>query len=519
MSAGRVLQPLRAILRARGGTSLFTQMGLSRLIGFKDDTQLYAGFTRAAPIVAPSVFLNSLSKMLPQGASDPLQVLQSPNLLVKGLPQAAVAVRVGSGMLPLPVSAPLFEDALLAERQLMQRLKTQGIGLRGSWFMLAEPEYTQGGTEMPVPLESWHALLENARGTFFNRWRNPKVWPESAGLPKAGSRWQWFNALRDQLLAHGNSVDVLVTSPKTLVDFALYVAQQSSRFIPLAELMPHLKTLVLTHHDLSLQRTELGYLLKGLPQVRWVQACITPFGVMMTQADVNIRQRLELALGGQCFTEFVPITDCDAAGRPARNARRYHAGQVELGQDYLVVVTTQSGLLAVNTGQVVRVLGVPTPTPYGLMLPVAARGPAALLNGLGEALREDALLEALGNINTALQGHGLFVRDALLGHIVAERQPFWVMEISRPLAEVEASTLHSIAKRLHAELDLRSISYRNAYRGGALRMPKVHMVPMGTFAAATSGPAEHTQFDHSADATLCRKILASAWEQQVFEAA
>ncbi len=513
------LQPLRQILKARTGCSLFTQLGLPRLASFKDDAQLYAGFTRAVPVLAPQVFLESLGKMLPQGGHDALQVLQSPNLLVKGLPQALVAYKG----VPLPITPALVADALGAERLLTARLKQQGLGLRGQWFVLNEPEYLQPGSTsgpLAVPLASWLALLEQARGGLINRWRNPKVGPTTAGLPQSGSRWQWFNAMRDQLLASGKNVDTLMTAPRTLVDFGLYVAQQAGRFVPLAELLPNLQVLILTHHDFSLQRTELGYLLQGLSQVRWVQAQFSPLGLMMSQADINIRQRLELHLGGQCFPEFIPLTDTDPQGRLARTARRFHAGQVEMGQDYLVVVSTASGLLGVNTGQVLRVLGQPTTTPAGaLVLPVAARGPVVQLNGLQEGLREDALLEAVGNINAALVGQGLFIREVLLGHVVAERLPFWVLEISRPLAEVEASTLHSIARRLHAELDLRSPSYRNAYRGASLRPPQVHVVPMGTFAAASSTAAEHTQFDHSPDAAHCRKILGSAWESQVFEGA
>ncbi|MCA3244139.1 MAG: GH3 auxin-responsive promoter family protein [Alphaproteobacteria bacterium] len=513
-----VLQPLRQILKARTGCSLFTQLGLPRLASFKDDTQLYAGFTRAVPVLAPQVFLESLGKMLPQGSTDALQVLQSPNLLVKGTPQAAVAYKG----VPLPVTAELLADALAAERRLTNRLKSQGIGVRGRWFVLNEPEFVQHETShgpLPVPLASWLALLEQERAGFINRFRNPRVGPVTSGLPKSGSRWQWFNAMRDQLLAHGSGVDTLMTAPRTLVDFALYVAQQAGRFVPLAELLPNLQVLVLTHHDFSLQRTELGYLLQGLSQVRWVQGQFSPLGLMLSQADINIRQRLELDLGGQCFPEFIPVTDIDPQGRLARSARRFHAGQVEMGQDYLLVVTTASGLLGVNTGQVFRVLGLPGPgLGGGLVLPVAARGPVVQLNGLSEGLREDALLEAIGNINTALSGQGVFIREALLGHVVAERLPFWVLEISRPLGEVDATTLQSIAKRLHAELDLRSPSYRNAYRGAALRPPKVHMVPMGTFAAAASNATEHAQFDHSADAAQCRKILGVAWESQVFEA-
>jgi hypothetical protein len=512
------LQPLRDLLKARTGCSLFTQLGLPRLVSFKDDSQLYSGFTRAVPVLAPQIFLEGLGKMLPQGSADALAVLQSPNLLVKGTPLAAVA----EGGIPLPVGKALLEDALRAERTLAGRLKAQGIPLAGSWFILNEPEFVQHETahgKLPVPLASWLALLEAERGGLFNSFRQPKVGPTTSGLPKSGSRWQWFNAMRDQLLEGGKRVEALMTAPRTLVDFALYVAQQAGRFVPLAELMPNLQVLILTHHDFSLQRTEMGYLLQGLPQVRWVQAQFSPLGLMLSQADINIRQRLELDLAGQAFPEFIPLTDIDPQGRLARSARRFHAGQIEPGQDYLLVVSSHSGLLGVNSGQVVRVLGLPGPgINGGAVLPVAARGPVVQLNGLGEGLREDALLEAVGNINAALAGQGLFVREALLGHVVAERLPFWVLEISRPLGEVDATTLHSIAKRLHAELDLRSTSYRNTYRGAALRPPKVHIVPMGTFAAAASNAPTHSQFDHSPAASQCRKILGVAWEQQVFEA-
>ncbi len=512
------LQPLREILQARAGCSLFTQLGLPRLASFKDDTQLYSGFTRAVPVLAPQVFLEGLGKMLPQGSADALQVLQSPNLLVKGQPLAAVAV----GGVPLPVGKALLNDTLRAERTLAARLKAQGITLGGSWFVLSEPEFVQHGSPqapLPVPLASWLALLETERGGLLNQFRQPKVGPITSGLPKSGSRWQWFNAMRDQLIAGGKRVEVLMTAPRTLVDFALYVSQQAGRFVPLAEMLPNLQILILTHHDFSLQRTEMAYLLQGLPQVRWVQAQFSPLGLMLSQADINIRQRLELDLSGQCFPEFIPLADLDAQGRLARSARRLHAGQVEPGQDYVVVVSNQAGLLGVNTGQVFRVLGLPMQGLGGrAVLPVAARGPVVQLNGLNEGLREDSLLEALGNINAALAGQSVFVREALLGHVVAERLPFWVLEISRPLAEIDATTLQSIAKRLHAELDLRSPSYRNAYRGAALRPPQVHIVPMGTFAAAASNAPTHSQFDHSADAGQCRKILGVAWEQQMFEA-
>ncbi|NBV54570.1 MAG: hypothetical protein EBR79_02525, partial [Proteobacteria bacterium] len=141
--------------------------------------------------------------------------------------------------------------------------------------------------------------------------------------------------------------------------------------------------------------------------------------------------------------------------------------------------------------QIVKVLGL---EPFQ----VALRGPVVQLHGLGEGIREDMLVETLGNINSALVSHGVFVREALLGHIVAERQPFWLLEVSRPLSELTNEILDSVARRLHAEIDLRSVAYRTAYRGAAFKGPQVHFVPMGTFAAAFSAsPQEFSQFDHT----------------------
>jgi hypothetical protein len=137
---------------------------------------------------------------------------------------------------------------------------------------------------------------------------------------------------------------------------------------------------------------------------------------------------------------------------------------------------------------------------------------------LGEGIREDSLLESLANINSALGGQGVFIREALMGHHISDRQPMWVLEVSRPLNELAGAVLDSIAKRLHAELDLRAAGYRSAYRSAAFRPPKIYFVPMGTFAAAFATTPDFSQFDHSPDASLCKKVLAAAWEHQVFEA-
>ena len=500
---------LRGLLKAGGGCSLFNQLGLGRLASFKDFDILYQGFCRAVPVQGPRVFMEGLGKMLPQQGLAPLQTLQSPNLVVRGRPQAAVAWRG----VPVPVKAGLLRDHVTVEGHMRQRFHAQGVPVNGLFFYLYEQEPIKleaaVGQALPVPLRGWHDLLDGSGGTW--PWQKRTALPHSGNMPRAGSRWQWFNAMHDVLKAHGASVDVLVTNPRTLIDFGLYVSQQAGRFVPLSSLMPNLKVLSLNHYDIGLQRTELGYLTSGLSGLRWIQWLYMPCGFQMWQDDVNIRQRLTVKLDGDVFYEFIPVEDIDAAGRFARTYRRFNVQQLEQGHEYCVVVSNLSGLLGISTGMVVKVMNLNP-------LQIVAKGPVVRLNGLGEGLREDSLLEALSNINSALNGQGVFIREALLGHVVADRQPIWVLELSRPLGELNEAILESIAKRMHAELDLRAEAYRSSYRSAAFKPPQVHFVPMGTFAAAFTTTPDFSQFDHSADANLCKKVLAAAWDAKMCEA-
>lgn len=490
---------LRKILRAQAESSLFAQLGLKRLVGFKEFEPLYQGFCRAVPVQGPKIFMDSLAKMLPQSNLQPLQVLQNANLLMKGRPMAACSWRGVS----LPVTKHALRDHVRVERLVKKNLAAQGVSLHGGEiFYLFEQEEVRrrgGGEELPVPLRGWHEMCEGQR--WF--WEKNSIKPDCGGLPQGGSRWQWFNAMLDQFKAYGKQVEILVTHPKTLIDFCLYVSQQNGRFVPLRELVPNLKVLALNHFDISIQRTEMGYLLAGLPNVRWMQWLYNPAGVQAWQGDINIRQRMEVLVDGQTFYEFIPLEDMDAMGRLVRGYSRFHAGQVEIGREYHVVVSTLSGLLGVSTGMIMKVMSTEP-------LQLIAKGPNVLLHGLNENLREDAVVEALGNINSALAGHGVFVRDALFGHVVADRQPVWVLEVSRPLAELNNGILESMAKRLHAELDLRCEPYRKSYRAAFFKAPKVSFVPMGTFAAAFTTVQEFTQFDHSPDAAVCKRVLAAA---------
>ncbi|MCP5404893.1 MAG: GH3 auxin-responsive promoter family protein [Pseudomonadaceae bacterium] len=494
---------LRRILKANGKCSVAAYYGVSKLAGYRDFDLLYQTFTRAVPVQSPKAWAEALGKMVQPPGQPIAQVLQSPNLVSRAKPLAIVPWRGQAA----PLDGHVADDFLAAEKHIKARLGEQGLAVKGSFFYLGEAEPLKRVGQVPVM--GFHTAVDMRRGWFRQRWTLPRM----AGLSEQnGNRLQGFACMLDQLRQHGREVAVLVAHPKTLIDFALYISQQESRFVPLRELVPNLQLYAFSGYDIALQRTELAYVLGGLPNLKWMQWYYGPSGVLAWQEDVNIRQRLRLKDDGAVFYEFVPVEDVHADGRFVRNYRRLPAHKVEAGREYLLVVSNMSGLLAVSTGQIVKVL-------QAEPLTVALKGPVVRLCGLGESFREDGVLEALANINMALVNHGVFVREALFGHNVAERTPQWLVEVSRPLGEVAPELLASVAKRLHAEMELRFEPYRAGCKGGQIRPPKVHVVPMGSFAAAQTMAPEFGHFDHSADAALVRRILSVAWQSQAFEGA
>lgn len=503
MSSPNSPQPnvLRRVLKANSGCSLSAYHGIAKLHAYRDFELLYQSFTRAVPIQGPKAWGEQLGKMV-QPPGQPLpQVLQSSNLVSRGRPVAVVPWRGQA----IPLGRTCVDDFLKSEGAVRDQLKAQGIALKGAFFYLTEAEPLKR-TGL-VPVMGFSTAVDGGRNWFRKRWTLPR---HAEMAESFGTRLQGFAAMLDQLRQHGRNIGVLVAHPKTLIDFALYVSQQESRFVPLRELLPNLQVFAFTGYDISLQRTELGYVLGGLPNLKWMQWCFSPTGFDAWQDDVNIRQRLRVLDDGQTFYEFIPVEDIYPDGRFIRNYRRFHAGKVEIGKEYLLAVSSQSGLLGISTGQVVKVLA-------SAPLTVALRGPIVRLNGLGEAFREDGVLEALANINMALVQHGVFVRDAFFGHRVAERVPVWLLELSRPLPEVTPALMESIAKRLHSEMDLRFSNYRSQMRGGGLKPPQVHFVPMGSFAASQTLQADFGHFDHSPDGALIKRVLGVAWQSKMVE--
>jgi hypothetical protein len=485
---------LYQIIRENRQASLFIHLGLDGLLRYRSFDLLYEAFKHATPVMTHG----SWAKMLRQMARDTAQ--ESENLalrphMVTTTPLLGLACWQGK---EVPVNINICRDYLALEKTVFTSLKSQGVRTRGGIFRLFD--YGTGGEQQTRSLESY---AEEQRP-----WWQPGGSAQNLrDLKTLGrSRHQLMHAFYQQLEAFGDKVEALAAPPAVLAQFSLFVAQQRRKFTPLVELCPNLKVYIPVGETTAPYQVELKYLFKSCPQLVWQRQVSNPLGVMAYQRDINIAQRMTLLPQSQVFYEFIPTEDIDAGGNLYRDFRRLYAGQVDVGKEYLLLVTNSAGMVSLNTGWVVRIVGT---EPFE----VSWRYELNLLNGFGEALSVTSLHRQVQEVNEAVGAQGLFVRNYMVGADISARQHHWVLELSRPVGELDNRVLATMAKRLHAELENSHEPYRQAFQQNALLRPKVSFVPMGTFASLPD-TFHHTHIDASPDVRSLRILLRHAGQVQ-----
>jgi hypothetical protein len=139
--------------------------------------------------------------------------------------------------------------------------------------------------------------------------------------------------------------------------------------------------------------------------------------VQTDQADPAMR----LVIDCGAFYEFVPAAELDAA-EPTRLSLR----EVELGQDYAILISTVSGAWGYDVGDIVRFTSLDPPK-------IVFSGRTRLaLNAFGEHLIQEHLDDAVA---TACEAMGVEVRDYTVTPIFAAVAPpcgehFWLIEFA-----------------------------------------------------------------------------------------
>lgn len=489
---------LQKIVQHNASSSLYKHLGIAGLKGEKDFSVLYDNFKRQVPVYTYLAFVGALQRMTGQMQAGSLDLLKQ-QLLVSAEKIKKFAL-VQQGV--VPVCDSYLQGAVQNEKYMVDLLNRQGIKAKKIFHIYENQTFdVVDGYEVG----SIGAIYSRSRPFWWRR----RFLPDDTVFTGIGrSRYQTLHAFIDQLYEHGKQVDVLVVRPRSLSEISLLLAQREGRFVPLKQLCPNLKAVVHYGIPLTIYQKEISFFTQGL-NLQFREMYIGSSGVFGLQEDVNIKHWLTLRDDTGVFYEFIPVEDVDDSGRIGSRFRRYYAGQLERGRKYLLVVNNLSGLVGYSTNDVVRVEST-------VPLRVSYQHPVYALNDLGESLNLGEFEKLIAEINDALAGKGLFIREYMIGDSPEKKQQFWVMELSRAITDVDKKVLQSIANRLHTELCYYNKNYHMAYKLGQNELPLVYFVSMGTL----SNIPDRFQFSHidkTPGLAMMRAVLGSAWGKVVIQ--
>ena len=206
----------------------------------------------------------------------------------------------------------------------------------------------------------------------------------------------------------------------------------------------------------------------GRPSMHFLETYNASEGFFAYQEDLN-RNDMVLLMDHGIFYEFVPMDELDKTDPHALEFR-----EVEVGQTYAMVISTNAGLWRYLLGDLVTIT-----SKVPLRIQVAGRI-SSHLNLAGEELMQHQTDLAVARVCRAL---GTEIYNYMAGPVVDEfGKPIgheWALEFQPECIHPSAN---SLAKRLDEELKGLNGDYKAKRTANlALQMPLIRVVPSGTF--------------------------------------
>jgi hypothetical protein len=192
-------------------------------------------------------------------------------------------------------------------------------------------------------------------------------------------------------------------------------------------------------------------------------------GFFGLQDDLNRPDEMLLMLDYGLFYEFIPLDELDRD-----HPKALTLGEVEVGKNYAMVISTNAGLWRYKIGDTVRFTSV---APHRIKISGRTKH---FINAFGE---EVIIENAERAITAACEATGALVSDYTAAPIfMGNRQRGgheWVIEFSRPPSDraAFARVLDETLRQINSDYDAKR------YKNLALTGPTVHAVPTGTFYA------------------------------------
>jgi hypothetical protein len=215
-------------------------------------------------------------------------------------------------------------------------------------------------------------------------------------------------------------------------------------------------------------KSEFNRLIKS-PNINYMETYNASEGFFGIQESLG-RDDMALLLDHGIFYEFIHLNEVRSSNPITLDLR-----ELEVGEEYAIVISTNAGLWRYMLGDVIRLT---SRNPYRIQ--VAGRV-SSFLNVVGEELMVDqverAISTTMSKFSASAKEFTVAPRFAVDGHPVGHT---WVIELMTNCISTLSES--DLGETLDKELKLLNSDY-DAKRTGdlILKMPEVHLVDSGTF--------------------------------------
>lgn len=182
--------------------------------------------------------------------------------------------------------------------------------------------------------------------------------------------------------------------------------------------------------------------------------------------DSQRQEGMLLLLNSGIFYEFVKADEFDK-----QNCRRYTIGEVEMGVDYVLIISTNAGLWGYNTGDTVRFTSL---KPHRVVVSGRVKH---YISAFGEHVIAKEVENAL---KKALEGTNLQVNEFTVAPEVAPNKGLphhqWIIEF-----EEEPEKIDDFAREIDQEMQRQNVYYKDLREGNILKQVDIEVVKKGTF--------------------------------------
>lgn len=501
-------QQLKLVLSSVGKSPWGKHLGLKSLLSKfpKKAEDAHVQFVAETESMNHAQFIRTLKGVLGFDETpvlDDVEILQKAGSLTKEKLAGLCNTPFNTGMLPVTVGqlermkAHFYDES----RKLSKRFSSKP---ENTFFLYNQPLRRIVGESL-LPACGLGVLLAEPEKKMFTA--QPDALPDPQDLQAAGhSTMQRLQSYIELLKKHGNRVESIWADGRMYADLA-HEMKNGAPPQRLLEMCPNLKYCHIDSASVNPNQTGFSDLFGG-KELPSFGAFYSSFGMFGHAIDESTPMYFEPVLDAGSFFEFVPMAGVDeATGLLRPSHQRLWAGNVAPDQDYLLLVSNVAGLIAYNTGVIVRVKNIEP-------LRLRVVGKCEYLNGLNERLSEAQTSEILANFNTAVnRAYKCYVRDYMIGDHSDRGQAIWALELSIEPRKVPPQVLKSLANRLHSELAKTSRQYMKAFDQGGVAAPVMTFLPPGTFMQAARYPLPH--LDLTPDAHQVRKLMTFGGDRQI----